>query len=253
MPISETYNLDNLGGLRAAPKRFYDLAICDVPYGKDEANKVLSRVRPVIQKNGSRTPMKAKHQPKDWDKEQPPQEFFDEVFRVAKRHIIFGANYLQFNQKGNSTGRIFWDKVNGGSDFSDGELLWTNLFKGIRKFTYMWNGFCQGISLNEPTRQRGNKKLNEKRIHPSQKPRALYQWIFENFTKPNFKILDTHLGSGASRIVAYDFGLAFYGYEKDADYFADAEREFGFHQQKRLSQPALFTPETIKTEQVKLF
>lgn len=223
---TDVYNLDNLLGMSRYPDKHFDLALCDVPYGTGEARKHASRIRPVLQKNGSRLPVSVVHKPKDWDDRQPPQEFFDEVFRVAKKQIIFGSNYIQFSQKDSSSGRIFWDKVNGKSDFSDGELLWTNLFSSVRKVTFMWAGFCQGISLEQPTRQRGNKKLNEKRIHPSQKPLALYQWIFKNFVQKDWRILDTHLGSGSSRIVAAEHGIEFVGFESDKEYFNAHEARF---------------------------
>ena len=165
------------------------------------------------------------HKAKAWDDAPPPQEYFDELFRVSKYQIIFGENYIDFSQKSTSSGRIFWDKVNGTSHFSDGEMLWTNLFSSVRQITYMWAGFCQGVSLETPTRQRGNKKLNEKRIHPSQKPVLLYQALLQ-WAKPGWKILDTNLGSGSSRIAAAEMGFDFYGFEKDAEYFADSERRF---------------------------
>jgi site-specific DNA-methyltransferase (adenine-specific) len=223
---SEVFNMDCLQAMSEMPDKAFDLAIVDPPYGIDEGNKVLSRVRSVKQKNGSYTPMKAIHAPKDWDKEQPSQEYFDQLFRVAKRHIIFGENYLQFDQKKTSSGRIVWNKVNGDSNFSDCELLWTNLFSSVRMFTYMWNGFCQAESLENPERQRGNKRLNEKRIHPSQKPTDFYFWALKNYAEPGWRILDTHLGSGRSRRAAYELGFYFEGYERDVDYFAAHQMEF---------------------------
>lgn len=248
MPESKTYNSDCLEAMRLMADNAFDLAFPDVPYGIDEGNKVLSRVRPVLQKNGRKTPMFAIHKKKDWDKEQPTQEYFDELFRVSKYQVIFGENYLQFDQKSTSSGRIFWDKVNGGSDFSDGELLWTNLFSSVRQFTYMWNGFCQAISIDEPTRQRGNKKLNEKRIHPSQKPIAIYHYLLQ-FAKPGWKILDTHCGSQASRIATDNLGFDYTGFEIDTEYYSAGEKRFAEH----IAQPRLFEPIKTVEKQEALF
>ena len=107
----------------------------------------------------------------------------------------------------------------GESSFSDCEIAATNCFESVRLFRYMWNGMFQGKSIAEGTVQQGNKALNEKRIHPTQKPEDLYRWIYRNYTKPGDKILDTHLGSGSSRRAAYDFGLDFTGIEIDPGYF----------------------------------
>jgi site-specific DNA-methyltransferase (adenine-specific) len=246
---SKAYNSDSLKAMRLMAENAYDLALPDVPYGIDEGNKVLSRVRPVLQRNGRRTPMMAIHRKKDWDKEQPTQEYFDQLFRVSRYQIIFGENYLLFTQKSTSSGRIFWDKVNGGSDFSDGEMLWTNLISSVRQFTYMWNGFCQAISTDQPTKQRGNKKLNEKRIHPSQKPIAIYGWLLKTFARPGWKILDTHLGSGSSRIAAWDLGFDFTGYELDKEYFEAQEERF----QRHIAQPKLFEAPQQIVSQSELF
>ena len=125
-----------------------------------------------------------------------------------------------------SSGVIVWDKVNFENDFSDCELAWTNLFSSVRLFSYMWNGMLQGKSVNEGKINNGNKALCEKRIHPTQKPIALYDWIFSKYAKQGDKILDTHLGSQSSRIAAYKAGLDFVGSELDPDYFRDGNQRF---------------------------
>ena len=93
-------------------------------------------------------------------------------------------------------------------------------------FTYMWNGMCQGKSIKEGYLQQGNKRKNEKRIHPTQKPVALYYWILKKFAHPGDRILDTHLGSGSSRIAAYKLGFDFYATEIDKEYFNAQEERF---------------------------
>ena len=234
------------------PDGYFDLAVVDPPYGIGEsrAQGENARGKFVIDKrSGKKTYLKRFHTPKDWDDRQPPQEYFNELFRVARRHLIFGENYLQFEQKGMSSGRIFWDKVNGENDLSDGELIWTNCHKSVRQIEFMWNGMMQGKSLAEGRIQNGDKR-NQRRIHPTEKPVLLYKWLLANYVKPGDKILDTHLGSGSSRIAAWDMGFDFWGYELDADYFAAMEARFKAH----ISKPVLFAPEQMyQFEQAKLF
>lgn len=248
MPISLVENRDCLEAMAEMPDKAFDLAIVDVPFGLGEGKKHTSRSGLVKQRNGSFLLVPPKHQEKDWDACAPTQTYYDRLFRVCRRHIIFGENYLQFNQKASSTGRIFWDKLTTG-DFSDGEMLWTNLFSSVRQVRFMWSGFNQGISLETPHIQQGNKRLNEKRIHPTQKPVALYKWLLTNYAKPGDTILDTHLGSGSSRIAAYDLGFDFVGYELDKDYFEAQERRFADH----IAQPKLFVPEQAVIEQPPMF
>ena len=125
-----------------------------------------------------------------------------------------------------SSGRIVWNKVNGKSSFSDCEIAFCSMIDTVRMFTYMWNGMCQGKSLKEGHLQQGDKRKNEKRIHPTQKPVALYAWLLQNYANPGDKILDTHLGSGSSRIAAYKMGFDFYGTEIDKEYFDAQEKRF---------------------------
>ena len=135
-----------------------------------------------------------------------------------------------------SMGWIFWDKCNGENDFSDGELAWTSFNRALRKYSQTWIG--------------NNAKDGASRIHPTQKPIALYKWLLQNYAKPGDKIFDTHLGSGSSRIAAYDMGFDFWGYELDADYFEAMENRFKTH----ISKPTLFAPEQMyHFEQGKLF
>lgn len=237
-------NRDCMTPMAEMPDGAFDLAIVDVPFGLNEGRKHTSRSGYVKQRNGSVLYVPPKHIEKEWDAYAPSQTYFDELFRVSKKAIIFGENYLQFTQKADSSGRIFWDKLTTG-DFSDGEMLWTNLFSSVRRVVYMWSGFNQGLSLATPFIQQGNKQLNERRIHPTQKPVALYKWLLTNYAKPGQRILDTHLGSGSSRIAAYDLGFDFTGYELDTDYFNAQEARFANH----IAQPKLFAPNVEPTEQ----
>ena len=227
--------MDNMIGMSQYPNKWFDLAVVDPPYGIGEDGgkhhrnyKKDGSIRPIKDfRTGRETMTKCrKWDAKEWDKKQPEQKYFNELIRVSKRQIIWGSNYILFEQKGNSTGRLFWDKVNGGSDFSDGELAWVNFYTGIKQFTFMWSGMLQGKSIEEGHLFIGDISKKETRIHPTQKPVALYDWIYKNYAKPGMKILDTHVGSGSSRIAAYKAGLDFIGYELDADYWQAQEDRY---------------------------
>ena len=137
--------------------------------------------------------------------------------RVAKAVVIWGGNFF-LDYLGKASCLIVWDKKRRGMDQADCEIAWTNLHGQSRIFEFRWNGMLQGDMKNK-----------EERIHPTQKPVALYAWIFANYAKPGDKILDTHLGSGSSRIAAYDAGLDFVGYEIDEEYFRKQEERFARH------------------------
>lgn len=166
-----------------------------------------------------------------WDIPEP--DYFRELQRISKRFIVWGCNYFSFRFP---PGRIVWDKCNGESSFSDCEIAATNCHDSVRLFRFMWNGMMQGKNIEEGYIQQGDKSKNEIRIHPTQKPIALYTWTFQRYAKPGFRILDTHLGSGSSRIAAYEAGLDFVGYEIDQDYFNLQEERFALH----TSQTSLF-------------
>lgn len=214
--------------MRKYPDRYFDLGCVDPNFGIGESSKNhASRNTPIVQKNGSilRAP-KQKFERSSWDDKQPVQAYFNQLCRVCKKVIIMGDNYLQFEQKRASSGRIVWDKCNGGSDFSDCEIFWTNCHSSVRLVVYMWNGMFQGESLTNPRKQQGNKQLNEVRITPAHKPIHLYRWLFREYAKVGDKILDTHLGGGSSRIAAYDMGIDFVGYENNKLTFQRQQKRF---------------------------
>lgn len=151
----------------------------------------------------------------------PSAEFFDELLRVAKYYIVWGCNYFDYIF---AHGRIVWDKCNGKSTFSDCEIAATNLIESVRMFPFMWNGMLQGKSISEGRIMQGNKALNEKRIHPTQKPVALYAWLLQTFAKKGWTVLDTHLGSGSSAIACYELGHPMLGIEIDHNYYEAAEK-----------------------------
>lgn len=221
LELNRCYNMDCMDGMAQFPDGYFDLAVVDPPYfsgperrgfyGRRDGGILGKRIEYTIQKTA-------------W--QVPDERYFQELFRVARRYIIWGCNYYSYPLP---PGRIVWDKCNESSSFSDCELAATNIHDSVRLFRYMWNGMMQGKSITEGSTMQGNKVRNEKRIHPTQKPVILYDWIFQKYAEPGFKILDTHLGSGSSRIAAYEAGLDFIGFEIDPTMFAAEEQRFADH------------------------
>ncbi len=222
--------LDCMIGMSEIPNKHFDIAIVDPQYGIGESRRVQSRGISVKQKNGRRLYISSgrKHAVKNWDDERPGKDYFNELIRVSKNQIIFGGNHFA-DLLPASSGWIVWDKVNYASDQSDCELIWTSFKRGCRKVEFMWNGFQQGRSIAEGRIAQGNKKLNEKKIHPTQKPVALYKWLLREYASDCHSVIDTHLGSGSSRIACYDAGKEFLGFEIDQDYFTGQENRFRDH------------------------
>lgn len=211
------YNADCLPAMKEFPDKYFDLAVVDPPYFSGPER------RSYYGKSISTTHIDRRTYPvtEHWD--IPRADYFDELMRISKRYIVFGCNYFDYAFH---HGRIVWDKCNGASTFSDAEIAATNCHDSVRLFRYMWNGMMQGKSIYEGHIMRGNKATNENRIHVTQKPLDLYRWIFKHYTKPGYKILDTHVGSGTSRRAAYDYGLDFIGYEIEKVYFDLQEQAY---------------------------
>ena len=197
--------MDCMEGLRDTPDKFYELAIVDPPYG---AGDKLMSIGNAYEKNY-----------KTFENKKPDKKYFDELFRVSKNQLIWGGNYFtSFLYETNAW--IFWDKNNGESKGSDGELAWTSLDILLKKFKIHWTG---SASLWEDTHGK---------IHPTQKPVALYKWLLTKYAKQGDKILDTHLGSGSIAIACYDLGFDLTGYEIDKDYFEAMTKRFEKHKQQ---------------------
>ena len=210
------YNMDCMQGMKEFPDKYFDLAIIDPPYGRKEHGG-RNRSGYVRQKNGSKIFVKdGQYENRKWDNEPPSEDYFNELMRVSKNQIIFGCNYFDYPLIG---GRIVWDKCNEGSDQSDAEIAYCSMSDRVDIFRYMWRGMFQGKSITEGTTQQGNKRLNEKRIHPTQKPIALYEWLLSRYAKPNDIILDTHVGSASSLIACYNTNHKFVGFELDEYYY----------------------------------
>ena len=201
MPLSEVKNIDCMEGMRDYPDKYFDLAIVDPPYGIGHTNN-----------KGENNLAKTNPDKMPWNKTVPEREYFTELFRISSQQIIWGVNYYPYDFL--AGGRIVWDKLTTG-DFSACEIAYCSLQRTVTKFQYLWNGMIQQ-----------NNRNREIRIHPTQKPLALYKWLLKNYAKPGDKILDTHLGSGSSRIAAYDMGFDFTAFEIDADYFDAQEKRF---------------------------
>ena len=194
------------------PDNYFDLAIVDPPYfsGPEKRGFYGRKISPIgVQRLYGQT--------SEW--EVPGTEYFEELFRVSKNQIVWGVNYFQYNF---APGRIVWDKVNGRSSFSDCEIAYCSMHDSVRLFRYMWNGMMQGKSIAEGHVQQGNKRLNEKRIHPTQKPINLYRWLIQKYATEGDKILDTHVGSASSLIAFEEAGLEYVGCEKDGQIFQSA-------------------------------
>ena len=207
--------MDCMEALRQMPDNAFDLAVVDPPYGiKENPKRALTRARSTARWKNAKA---VRYAGGDWDNTRPAPEYFAELFRVSKNQIIWGANYFT-DCLPPSMGWIAWYKKgqSPNCDFSDCEFAFTSFQRASKFFDFPWVGF-------------GAVNAHEVRIHNTQKPVALYQWIYRNYAKPGDKILDTHLGSGSSRIAAYDAGLDFVGYEIDQMYFDLQQQRFDAH------------------------
>jgi site-specific DNA-methyltransferase (adenine-specific) len=201
-PISEVTNEDCMDMMARYPDKFFDLAIVDPPYGIGmDGQKECICKNPKYSRKG--------HEQKGWDLKRPPHEYFVELERVSKNQIIWGANYFVENLTKGTKGWICWYKGQQGLTMSDCELAYS--------------------SFNYPTRVviiNRVELIKQHTIHPTEKPIKLYAWILKKYAKQGDKILDTHLGSGSSRIAAYKLGFDFYATEIDKDYFDAQEKRF---------------------------
>lgn len=207
--------------MRTLEDKAFDLAIVDPPYGLGEAGK---RSGTRSSKTGAKKFWGTKNTrgtaikstpfaDKDWDNEPPSVEYFEELKRVSSNQIIWGANHFADRMNIASSAWIVWDKDNATSNFADCELAYSSFPSAVRLFKYRWSGMLQGDMKNK-----------EKRIHPTQKPVKLYQWLLTKYAKPGDRILDTHLGSGSSAIAAHFYKVDFVGIELDKDYFEVASQ-----------------------------
>jgi site-specific DNA-methyltransferase (adenine-specific) len=217
-------NEDNMALMARYPDNYFDLAIVDPPYGIG-----LGFSDKHEQKRGGGK--KGGHEQKDWNKRPPTDEYFDELLRVSKKHIIWGSNYYGHNQGKFGQGIIVHNKKVTpfiASTYSHADIAATNCQNRITMFDFQWSGNVQNGRMN--TKNITDYDLGiENRIHPTQKPVALYKWLLMNYAKPNDKILDTHLGSGSIAIACYDLGFDLTACELDTDYFNGAVKRLENH------------------------
>lgn len=173
------------------PDKHFDLAIVDPPYGLG-----IGAGGGTVGKYGTQ------HAAKQWDSVIPPMEYFAELYRVSKNQIIWGGNYFPLPP---SQCFIIWDKVQPAPTFAQAEFAWSSFTRGAVIFKYAFN-------------------VERAKIHPTQKPVALYNWLLANYAKPGQRILDTHLGSGSHAIACHYAGMHLIACEIDADYFAAAQQ-----------------------------
>lgn len=200
MPEQLAFNMDCLEAMRQMEDNVFDLAVVDPPYG---VNRFL---------NGQPTRLNKYGGVETANDLKPSAEYFEQLFRVSKNQIIWGYNHLS-DMLPTTKEFIFWYKHQPVDSYSDGELAWTSFKRTAKCFDYPFFGTVGA---------------DEVRIHPMQKPVALYKWIFTQYAQGG-RILDTHLGSGSSRIAAYDLGLDFVGYELNKEFFERQEERFRNH------------------------
>jgi site-specific DNA-methyltransferase (adenine-specific) len=205
------------------PDKAFELAIVDPPYFKGVATEGFYGGAKWKQGTALARRYKTITQ---WDDNIPDESYFKELYRVSQNQIVWGVNY--YSKFIHDVGRIIWDKKNDYSTFSKAEIASCSLFDSVQIFRYTWNGMIQENMLNK-----------ENKIHPTQKPVALYKWLLTNYAKPGDRILDTHLGSGSIAIACYDLGYDLEGYEIDLEYYNAATARFDAHtrQQKLFAPP----------------
>lgn len=213
------YNADCMEAMKHFPDGFFDLAVVDPPYGigadrfnngagaKDHGgNSTAKRLR-VNDGRGKLRDRRLNQSDCSWDSQPPSKEYFDELRRVSKHQIIWGGNYFQLPP---TRGMIVWDKEQPWENFSQVELAWTSFDKPASLFRYSNTTSANKDHLNK--------------IHPTQKPTALYEWVLRKYAKPGDKILDTHAGSASSLVACYRHGFDAWGFEIDKGYYNAARK-----------------------------
>lgn len=200
------YNIDCMEGMSKFSDKYFDLAIVDPPYGGVTQGGYMSNPHTCDKLASAKD-----YHLSLWDCSRPKDEYFKELLRVSKNQIIWGGNYYA-SLLPDSQCWIVWDKENGLNHFADGELAWTSFNQAVRIFHFRWAGMLQG-----------NMKNKESRIHPTQKPVALYEWLINKFAQPDDIILDTHVGSASSLIACHRTRHKFVGFEIDETYYKESK------------------------------
>ena len=208
----EITNEDNMELMARYPDKYFDLAIVDPVFGEQVTQGgYMSNSSSKIAKNKN-------YNNALWKQPKTKKDYFIELFRISKNQIIWGGNYFVQEINKNSSCWIIWNKINGENHFADGELAWTSFKSAVRIFNFKWQGMLQQDMKNK-----------EIRIHPTQKPVALYKWLLNKYAKQGDKILDTHLGSGSIAIACHDYGFELTACELDKEYFDKAIKRIKNH------------------------
>lgn len=218
---------DNLEGMKATPSGYYELGIVDPPYGinatdmsmgqnlsradgwkREESTALKIKKKGWLNSGGGKLKNRILNTSDcNWDNEVPPQEYWDELFRITKNQIIFGGNYFNLPP---TRCIVCWDKMQPWENFSQWEMAWTSFDKPAAMVRISNTGGANA----------------EKKIHPTQKPVKLYRWLLNKFAKPGDKILDTHGGSLSIGIACEEMGFELTAYEKDEMHYNDAVKRF---------------------------
>ncbi len=200
--MNKIHQGDCLEFMLQVPDKYFDLILTDPPYGIK-----------VLRNGGSHgtgricAPGDYSYADNSWDGWKPPKQYFNEIFRISKHQIIFGANHFIESMPRNSSCWLVWDKDNADSTFADCELAWTSFKTAVRKYKYRWNGMLQADMRNK-----------EARIHPTQKPVRLFSAILQDYAKSGMKVFDPFMGSGTTAIATTSLSLEWCGCELDAGY-----------------------------------
>ena len=211
----EVTNEDNMELMKRYPDNYFDLAIVDPPYGIG--------IDKAMNSNKGKQGFK-QYKETEWDNETPKQDYFNELFRVSKNQIIWGANYMIDKIKKPSQCWIVWNKVQRDFTMSDAELAWCSFDRTIRCFDLSRGGAM------------GNHNRNGGKLHPTQKPVKLYEWLLMNYAKEGDKILDTHLGSGSIALACHNLKFELTACELDEEYYEASIKRIKNH----ISQQRLF-------------
>ena len=209
----ELHNIDCMNYLKTLEDNAFELAIVDPPYGIDADKK--NSVKKMQSKNSAS--LSKDYGDKNWDSTIPKDDYFNELRRVSRRQVVWGANY--FGLKG---GMLYWHKQVTMPTYSQGELAWLSWLTKVDYVSIAWHGMIQHDMKNK-----------EVRIHPTQKPVKLYEWLLMNYAKEGDRILDTHLGSGSIAIACHNLSFDLVGCELDKEYYEAASKRLKQHQAQR--------------------
>ena len=207
------YNMDCMDGMKEFPDGYFDLAIVDPPYGSKVGRG--GYMKNTISGGVAR---RRSYNTTVFSQDRPGKEYFDELFRVSKKQVIWGGNYFT-DYLPPSQCWIIWDKCKPeGVHYADCEMAWTSFDRAAKLFQFAWNGMLQGDMKNK-----------EKKIHITQKPVALYKWILQNYAEEGDLILDTHAGSASSLIACEDMGFKYVGFEIDELSYKPSKERLDLH------------------------